>query len=497
MKKIYFIILILSCLSCSKFLEEVPQNKLRPSTTSDYDQLLNNAYITEQIMPFVDMASDDVILKAEDHVMPDQDPSDFMVSAYMWDNTHETTMTSGDKAFEKFYESIFYCNVVIENIQNATGDALDLASVQKTKNNIEGEARVLRAYSYFYLVNLYAAPYDPETAETTPGMPINDLTSAPFQSYRRSSLAQVYKRIVDDLELGIDLMEKNQIGEKSKFKFDVPAAKVLLSRVYLYMHNYEKTIEVASDAIKTNSVLFNLHDMGEVLNDSNNEGSSWSDKTIPGEDYLGVTNPNVLFVNGITEIMPMMSYWPFTTTFSVNPDLAACYEENDVRRFYFMYTYNRDTYAGYRSKLSYAKNRNKGVIISATISAGYTRTIRNEETYLNLAEAYAMNDDNTNALKYLNDLRREKFRNGKYEELQPSDFNDMQSLVDFILLERRRELCFEGHRWFDLRRTTRPAMKRLGYDNREAVLEKDDLKYTFQIPQRELDINPEIGINPR
>ena len=205
----------------------------------------------------------------------------------------------------------------------------------------------------------------------------------------------------------------------------------------------------------------------------------------------------VLLVNGITEIMPMMSYWPFTTTFSVNPDLAACYEENDVRRFYFMYTYNRDTYAGYRSKLSYAKNRNKGVIISATISAGYTRTIRNEETYLNLAEAYAMNDDNTNALKYLNDLRREKFRNGKYEELQPSDFNDMQSLVDFILLERRRELCFEGHRWFDLRRTTRPAMKRLGYDNREAVLEKDDLKYTFQIPQRELDINPEIGINPR
>ena len=63
--------------------------------------------------------------------------------------------------------------------------------------------------------------------------------------------------------------------------------------------------------------------------------------------------------------------------------------------------------------------------------------------------------------------------------------------------ERRRELCFEGHRWFDLRRTTRPAMERVGYENEVARLRMDDPRYVLQITQRELSVNPSIGSNPR
>ncbi|WP_229091373.1 RagB/SusD family nutrient uptake outer membrane protein [Odoribacter splanchnicus] len=71
------------------------------------------------------------------------------------------------------------------------------------------------------------------------------------------------------------------------------------------------------------------------------------------------------------------------------------------------------------------------------------------------------------------------------------------SAFPFIEAERRRELCLEGHRWFDLRRTTRPAMERIGYENQVARLEKDDPRYVLQIPKRELSVNPGIGSNPR
>lgn len=80
--------------------------------------------------------------------------------------------------------------------------------------------------------------------------------------------------------------------------------------------------------------------------------------------------------------------------------------------------------------------------------------------------------------------------------LKAADF-DQNSLLVFIEAERRRELCLEGHRWFDLRRTTRPAMERIGYENQVARLEKDDPRYVLQIPKRELSVNPGIGSNPR
>lgn len=484
--------------SCAKYLEEMPQNKLMPSTTTDYDQLLNKAYISRQIMPFLDIASDDVILKAEDHVMPNADPGDFMVGAYMWDNTHETTMSGGDIAFASFYESIFYTNTVIENIDDAVGVDLNETKVKTTKNNIKGEAMILRAYSYFYLVNLYATPYNPATASSDMGIPVNLSTDAANKAYTRNTVQQVYDQMLKDLTEGITLLEENNIGEKGKFKFNEISAKLLLSRVYLYMQNWTEAAKTAKEVMEFNSQLFNLYEAGERLNKTNNTGTAWNAAAIWGDDYLGKNNSNILFVNGLNEIVPTLSYWPFITTFSINPALGEVYEENDVRRFYFMHTYQRSTYAGLRVKLSYAKNRFVSSVYTfdASPSSGYTRTLRVEEAFLIYAEAKAMLKEKEEAVKYLNTLRAEKFRRGKYTVLNASDFTN-ESLVNFVLLERRKEFCFEGHRWFDLRRTTREPLTRTGYENKEASLKKDDVRYVFQIPKRELDINPEIKNNPR
>lgn len=57
--------------------------------------------------------------------------------------------------------------------------------------------------------------------------------------------------------------------------------------------------------------------------------------------------------------------------------------------------------------------------------------------------------------------------------------------------ERTKELAFEGHRWFDLRRTTRPRIEKV-IDGKTYILEKDDARYTLRIPQAAIDANPEL-----
>lgn len=497
MKNRYLIFLIVGWLgivavACESYLEEAPQNKLKPATTDDYDQLLNKAYIGQQIMPYLDILSDDVDLIASDHVREDPDEGDEMLAAYMWQDNHEVTMKSGDQAFNKWYQTIFYTNVILENIDHAIGMELDEASVVRTRNNIKGEALALRAYAYFFLVNLYARPYDPVTCAEEPGVPLIKSTGAEDKAYPRNSVKEIYDLMVADLKDAVKLMEEYPREKAAKYKFDALSAKAMLARVCLYMQEWDLAIEYASEVIAGNPAIFNLHEFGKTMDLGNNTNAYY------GTDYLAKDNENILFVSGVNELLPALSMRPEFTTFSVNKQLGEIYEEEDVRRVYFMFTSSQNTSVGWRIKLTYGKNRQVALMYPMMGDTfGYTRVIRIEEMYLILAEAYAHKADGMyEAIGYLNQLRVEKFRQGKYTDLKAADFTP-QSLLEFVWLERRKELCFEGHRWFDLRRTTRPEMKRIGYDNQEAHLLKDDPRYVLQIPQRELNVNPQIGMNPR
>ena len=66
---------------------------------------------------------------------------------------------------------------------------------------------------------------------------------------------------------------------------------------------------------------------------------------------------------------------------------------------------------------------------------------------------------------------------------------DKEALVQEILDERARELAFEGHRWFDLRRSTRPRLEKV-LDGTRYVLEENDARYTLAIPKEAIEANP-------
>ena len=65
-------------------------------------------------------------------------------------------------------------------------------------------------------------------------------------------------------------------------------------------------------------------------------------------------------------------------------------------------------------------------------------------------------------------------------------------LIGQVREERRKELCFEGHRWFDLRRTTRPRIEKT-LNGQQYVLEQDDSRYTLQIPKEAIATNPNLS----
>ena len=69
---------------------------------------------------------------------------------------------------------------------------------------------------------------------------------------------------------------------------------------------------------------------------------------------------------------------------------------------------------------------------------------------------------------------------------------NQDELIDFILSERAHELCYEGHRWFDLRRTTQPRIEKT-YNDVTYVLEEHDSRYTMPIPTAAISANPGLA----
>ena len=113
--------------------------------------------------------------------------------------------------------------------------------------------------------------------------------------------------------------------------------------------------------------------------------------------------------------------------------------------------------------------------------------------YLNAAEAAAQSDKLPQARTRLLELMQKRYTPEVYvtKATEVKSMNK-EALIQEILNERTRELAFEGHRWFDLRRTTRPRIEKV-LKGETYILEQDDARYTLQIPRDAVAANPELA----
>lgn len=470
------LLVLISFSSCDKALEEEPQNKLKPQTISDYVELLNYGYPTTKdygtivaLDYYVEMMTDD-----QDIRYLNIDRGEYPLHPYTFESTHEhNSMFNGyDQAWKNLYKAIYYANVVVDNVDDADGSAA-------AKTYTKGEAMALRAFAYFKLINLYAAPYDENTASTDLGVPLKLDPTVQSESYTRQTVQEIYDQINSDLETGIQLMTDNDQRITSKFKLTPISANLLASRVALYQKKYDDVISYADRTIGLNNNLFDISN-----NTMEFAQTRWGYGQ--GVHYFNDANDNVLFKYGSNE---MYYYVHIPGALAISDDLIDLYEPGDLRLYYF--TYVKGALGRVYFKFRPFPNR----------LGEPTRGFRVEEAFLNRAEAYAMLGQPENALSDLNTIRKTKFStsfilNSDYYKYSTTTYDTQEKVVQVVRDERRRELFGEFHRWYDLRRYGMPEITHT-YDNETYILSENDPRYILQIPQVELDYNPLMQRNLR
>ena len=111
---------------------------------------------------------------------------------YTFNENADRKELAQNNLYENAYKYILRYNIVIDNIMNVPGD-------ERIKNLGMAEARLLRAWEHFVVVNTYAKAYDPATASSDGGIAIvdkYDLEASP----EKSSVAEVYNFIIKEID---------------------------------------------------------------------------------------------------------------------------------------------------------------------------------------------------------------------------------------------------------------------------------------------------------
>lgn len=163
----------------------------------------------------------------------------------IYDFSRSITDTDPEYAWELGYRAIGNCNLVIEKIA-ALG-----AGVTPEETVMMGEQYYLRALCYFFLVNEFAQPYS-NNPTSNPGLPLKLDSDPDNMPESRSTVAAIYDQVVKDLLDAITYMTlPDNVEPKANIYATKEAAQALLSRVYLYMENWEGARDMADAVIKS------------------------------------------------------------------------------------------------------------------------------------------------------------------------------------------------------------------------------------------------------
>ena len=448
MKKNIFLIVLcwLALAGCGDFLEEESHELIYARTCADLEELLiGNGYMKngsngktldraslsaskkEYYFPWIHVMDDDAeaLIAGQEY---EKCSFPILSSFYKWEKDPFNNQGAffDDPVWAVLYEHIAVLNVILSKVEEFVNDT------EEARNSVRGQCYFLRAAYYYLLVNFYAKPYEEATAADDLGVPLKLTPVVEDKNFTRTSVDSVYNHIVSDLKLAVDCLKGIKMRSYNRANED--AARILLSRVYCYMGKWELVPELCREVLKKEYALKNLK------------------AAVVGKDtWLDSRSPEVIFTQG-SNVSTAVFHGHYNNqtlaTFKISPELEKLFDwkkegENknpDCRKDLLCY----EEY-GHLIPRKLTGSDTAFVDGMATYVSDCF-LIRLPEVYLNLAEALAMTNQDGEARTVLKTFMDTRISNlGTLTE-------SGESLVKLIRDERRRELCFEGHRWFDLRR---------------------------------------------
>lgn len=381
--------------------------------------------------------------------------------------------------YRVYYRVIRNANTIINGADEAIGDP-EIIRMAK------GQALVYRAWAHFELVQLYASNYEAGTVNNQLGIPIK--LTADNEPQARSTVEDVYAQIHADLDEAMELLSNYTRPNRSHL--DASVALGLKARVALVQENFPLAAQSARDARAGYNLMSNT-DYLSGFNDYNNSEWMWGshiqeDQTLFFANFGAYMSRN--FSSANIRSNPK----------AINRLLYDQLPESDIRRELWDPTgAHNNLPAGVTLPGNFAKHP----YTSQKFLAAGTADSRMDVVYMRAAEMYLIEAEalarqgNANAAQVLFDVVSP--RDPQYSLSTATG----QDLLDEIQFYRRIELWGEGHRFKDLKRLNLP-LDRTGSNHQPNLVQNlfevpaGDLRWTYQIPQREMDANPLMIQNP-
>ena len=389
---------------------------------------------------------------------------------YLWNNTPQASHGLWATA----YNLIARVNNVLEVIE---GGFEEPGVTQSDLDQLAGECKFLRGLAYFDLARLFCQPIAQGGGGSQLGVPV--VLISELAQPARNTLGEVYAQIESDLldaEAGLATVSPNA-GNDAKGWATKYAAQALLARYYLYTEQWQDAADYATILINS----------GEFPVYTAEEYTTWDLSGVWGTDAA----PEIIFEVYGAEGNSSHSNWD-VISYIMSPegygdinaslDVYNLYEDGDVRKALF-----RNYAPNYINDLWSLKYPGKAP--DGNLREDNIPVLRISEMYLIRAEAILKGATVSGASAHgdLNAIRAN--RGASLLEAGNTSLNS-------VYLERRMELCYEGHELFDLARTGRNLVR---VDYQGAVNQNitfPDYRWAMPIPQAEMDANENMEQNP-
>lgn len=479
LKYITIAILIFSLQSCSDFLEQ------EPGTQTSIDELLQNKTGVLTALKGVYSNLEENVRGERFAVYSDLQGGNIKFTPTSSGNSigqitaalnikqvysFEDTEESSD--FESFYTGqykiINQVNLILEYTPKLTD------ATETEKKQIMAECLSIRAYSHFLLSQVYCQDYGYTADASHLGIVYSsESIKAGLKYPKRETLATTYSLIINDLKAAIDSYSETSAMPGPVYSyFNKNNTKAILARVYLYKKDWANAYETANDVI-TNS--------GITLINSSDLVAQWAQPDLPvSEVLLEFTVPRDSESAAKTTMANYFGYNANTyAKYVATNDLIDLYENNDNRKKLFLTANIQTLINGLLTPAPYNFTR------KFQDNAGYVAS-RLSEMYLIRAEAALENNQPDLAMADVNTIRA---------RANASLLTSTTNLKENIFLERRKELCFEGHLFFDLRRNHQNITRNDGCISTNCSMTYPSLKFVLPIPLFNINLNENLQQN--